>query len=86
MAVITLLADLHLVGHVVAAVGDLFEGYELITVNAVVWRSNPTFVLRVLRTLQLVAALQAQEQDTQEHGHPIVRWAPSAGERLGRRE
>ena len=85
MAINTVLADLHLVGHVVAAAGDLFDGYELIVANAVVWRTNPTFVLRVLRTLQLVAALQAQELDAQELGHPIVRWAPSAGDRLGQR-
>ena len=85
MAINTVLADPHLVRHVVAAAGDLFDGYELIAVNAVVWRTNPTFVLRVLRTLQLVAALQAQELDAQEPGHPIVRWAPSASDRLGQR-
>ena len=78
MAINIVLSDLHLVGLVVAAAGDLFDGYELIVVNAVVWRTNPMFLMRVLRTLQLVASLQAQELD-----HPIVRWAPSAEGRGG---
>ena len=71
------LSDLHLVGHVVASVGDLFDGYELITVNAVVWRTNPEFLLRVRRTLQLVENLQ--------RGFPPPDWAPSAGGRRGSR-